>query len=138
MRSYKPWVSTAFAFLGLLVFSITTTSPARAKPPPVEITECGQRVLGTGFLTGDLDCSAADVSFGVIFEKKRKGILELRGFSIIGPPREAGLSFGANSAVRCERRCVILGQAGSISGFGYGRAGGQAGRHIRSYDQRRG
>jgi len=72
----------------------------------VAVTACGQRVLGDGYLVGDLDCTADGVSGFPAVTMAGNGRLDLRGFTIIG---------GTN-AVRCEQNCHVFG--GNI-GYGY-------------------
>jgi hypothetical protein len=72
----------------------------------VAVTACGQRVLDDGYLVGDLDCTADEVSGYPAVTMAGNGSLDLRGFTITG---------GTN-AVQCEVRCQVFG--GSI-GYGY-------------------
>jgi hypothetical protein len=84
--------------LGLFIFGGVASAAT-----PVPVTTCGQVVVGTGQLVGDLDCSAsADEAV------KLSGRLLLNGFTLTGNP--------AFDVVRCEvGRCGVSGP-GTITG----------------------
>jgi hypothetical protein len=86
-----------------LVISIAGLAAAGTS---VAVTACGQRVSDDGYLVGDLDCTADEVSGSPAVTMAGNGSLDLRGFTITG---------GTN-AVQCEVRCQVFG--GNI-GIGY-------------------
>lgn len=128
MKLYHPAFEGALLLFSLICFIVAITSSALATNEPVEITECGQRVAGAAFLARDLDCSDAPVPHGIIFEDSKRGVLEMRGFSILGPAP----SPAAAAAVRCEKSCDIFGQGGSVSSNNGG--GIVAVKRVRIYD----
>jgi len=128
MKRYHPAFEGALLLFSLICFIVAVPSSGLATNEPVEITECGQRVAGAAFLARDLDCSDAPVPHGIIFEDSKRGILELRGFSILGPAPGTA----AAAAIRCEKNCDIFGQGGSVgSDDGWGIA---AVKRVRIYD----
>jgi len=102
-----------------------TRIDAQGAEGAVEVTACGQRVQGAGYLTSDLDCSEFSGLYGVILEAGRpRDELDLRGHTITGPPVSPG------AAIRCEGNCDIFG-GGSVTGGAWGIGG--VGR-VRVYD----
>ncbi|MFN2377253.1 MAG: hypothetical protein ABR538_12000 [Candidatus Binatia bacterium] len=81
----------------LLLLALVPTS-ALAAPEP--LTQCGQTVTDA-VLTADLDCSGAD---GPAILLAGKANLDLAGFTLTG---------STAGAVRCEKRCNVVG-GGSI------------------------
>jgi hypothetical protein len=70
------------------------------------LTQCGQVLEGTYYLTGDLDCTGVP-GHGVDLTSRRSR-LELRGFT---------LSNASAAGVQCGQSCAIVGP-GTISGSG--------------------
>lgn len=106
-------IAVAVGLLGAFV----SERPARAAQPLVAVTACGQVVDRGGYLVADLDCSSSLAQYGVVLDGTGKGTLDLRGFTIVGPPS------ASSAAVRCERSCDIVGNGGAISGGWWGVAG---------------
>lgn len=103
----------------LLQLVLLSLAPAAdAAQPPVEITTCGVVLDGAvreAFLSANLDCSAypnMDVLPAIRFLGNTT--LDLRGFTLTGSP--TGLIGETESMVRCERKCTIVGNGGSIVG----------------------
>lgn len=94
----------AIVAAAMSVMSIHGVAAARTN---VAVTACGQRVLGDGYLVGNLDCTTGEESWYPAVTMAGNGSLHLSGFSIVG----------GDNAVRCEKRCRVFG--GHI-GYGYG------------------
>ncbi|HYC55123.1 MAG TPA: hypothetical protein VEL28_09315 [Candidatus Binatia bacterium] len=92
-------------FTSLIVPLIAATYAAAASDP-VPLSSCGVVGSGTYYLESDLDCSGAP---GGAIEFIDRGRIELRGFTITGD--------SAQSAVRCQKRCDVVGP-GVLDGAG--------------------
>ena len=104
--------------VSLIALGILTTSavPAFGATP---VSSCGQTVSGSGFLTGDLDCSATSDPAVII----DGGALDLKGFTITG-------SDTSGTPVLCTRSCSIVSEppGGQVTnGAGYGIFGSPSG-----------
>ena len=67
----------------------------QAAAPPTEVNTCGQVFSGNGFLSGDLDCSAAGVVTAVTIQG---GTFDLQGFTLTAPIQ----------AVGCLKSCKVI------------------------------
>jgi hypothetical protein len=89
----------------VIVFAACAWALAAGPAAAVDVTQCGQIVVGTGELTGDLDCSAtADTAVYL------QGTLLMNGFTITGN--------AVDDAVKCESGpCKIAGPGTITGGF---------------------
>jgi hypothetical protein len=87
-----------FAFVLLLVPRESSAYEMKA------LTECGQVLEGTYYLTGDLDCTGVP-GHGVDLTSRRSRV-ELRGFT---------LSNASSAGIQCRQSCTIIGP-GTITG----------------------
>jgi len=76
-------------------------APARAAAPPTEVNTCGQVFSGSGFLSGDLDCSGF-VGTAITIQG---GTLNLQGFTLTAP------SVSDAPVIACAKSCKIVSDA---------------------------
>jgi hypothetical protein len=102
--------------IALVVFMILAPfwlpSPIDAAPPSVPITACGQILEGSGFLTGDLDCSGFSDGRAAIVVKKN-GHVDLGGFTVTLP---IGLD---RVGLYCVDKCSVGNGVFATAGRGY-------------------
>ena len=93
--------------VAILIAVVATTTHAGIARAATEVNTCGQVFSGSGFLSGDLDCTGFLPSAVTI----QGGTLDLAGFTLTGGP---------NAAVFCEKSCKIVSDpsGGMITGAG--------------------
>ena len=126
------------SFLAMIAF-LLSGGLAAAASAETTITQCGQVVLGSASLAGDLDCSSYPGVAVII----KKGKLRLNGFTITSNPTNHDPTYDTHGlpAVFCVNGCTVIGP-GTITGAGGGTTNGQgccigealSGRRVKAID----
>lgn len=94
---------------------VSIAHPAAAAPP-VEVTSCGQVVVGKGFLGGDLDCSGFP---DAAVRLENGSALELRGFTITADVTGVQCKAGCRVKGPGTIRRILADEAHTVGVFGH-------------------